>query len=845
MISLRVARGFSVGAFLLVASIFPSSEVAGQFGSPAKTFQSIPVSKPENRITIHYHRADDSYAGVNLWTWDGANKKTPQKNWIEPIGQDDFGAVFQLDRASFGESERIGLIPRAGNDWSQKDGGDKFWTPALGREVWLVSARDEVFSKAPDLTPHLAAAWLDAPDRVVVRLTNPPPTEATVSILDQADGIHLATAAPSGGLEITVTPVEPLDLAKGPYRVQVEGFHAPVAIVPRAILDDPELFADAGAVLGATMSPEGTTFRLFAPTATAVSLVLYDAASGVKGRVVQALSAPAKGIWETQVKGDLHGRFYTYLVQGPGLDPTHETLDPYATNSVASSTRGRLTELAPPTGSSPQVKSPTDAVIYEMQVRDFTIAPNSGVKNRGLYLGWTEPGTHLPNDPQIKTALDHLVELGVTHVELLPMQDFENDETHRGYNWGYITSAFFSPEGMFASQPNDDSRVREFRALVAALHARGLGVILDVVYNHTSPHASFFSIAPDYYYRHLEDGALANGSGCGNEFRSEAPMARKLILDSLKFWVREYGIDGFRFDLMALLDLETIRAAEQELRALNPNLVLYGEPWMGGSSPLNQPTDKSAVRQIEPIGAFNDDFRNALKGAPDGSDPGWIEDGSKADALKTALQVSDWFASPAQSINYMTCHDNLVLWDKLKAAMPGAREPLLEAAMKLGYLALFTAQGVPFFQGGEEFARSKGGNNNSYDAPDAVNQVDWSLKQKNRDLFNYARDLIALRKAHPVFRLRTRDEVAQRLHFVDVPNEKCIAFTLDGAGVADESWTSVCVALNSDNTASATFALPPGSWSIACDEKGAVAADRTVTGQVRVPAKSGLVLYQR
>ena len=245
----------------------------------------------------------------------------------------------------------------------------------------------------------------------------------------------------------------------------------------------------------------------------------------------------------------------------------HELLDPYATNAVASSARGRITDLPPPARSGPVITSPTDMVVYEMHVRDFTSGPTSGVKNRGLYLGFTEPGTHLPEDTNLSTALDHLVELGVTHVELLPTQDFDNDEAASRFNWGYITTAYFSPEGMYATNPDTDSRVREFKALIDALHARGLGVIMDVVYNHTAAKASLQAAAPGYYYRHLADGSLANGSGCGNEFRTEAPLARKLILDSLKFWTREYGVDGYRFDLMALIDQETMRQAEQELRA--------------------------------------------------------------------------------------------------------------------------------------------------------------------------------------------------------------------------------------------------------------------------------------
>jgi pullulanase len=396
---------------------------------------------------------------------------------------------------------------------------------------------------------------------------------------------------------------------------------------------------------------------------------------------------------------------------------------------------------------------------------------------------------------------------------------------------------------MFATNPSDDSRVRELKELIAALHERGISVIMDVVYNHTAGNCSLMSIAPEYYYRRAPNGTPANGSGCGNEFKSESPMGRRLILDSLKFWAHEYGVDGFRFDLMALLDQETMREADRELRKINPDIVLFGEPWTGGSSPLRDKTDKTALRQV-PVGAFNDDFRNALKGSPDGSDPGWIENGSNRDALKGAMLVSNWFGAPTQSINYMTCHDNLVLWDKLLSSMPNATDALRTETMKLGYLALLTSQGVPFIHGGEEFARTKGGNNNSFEAPDSVNEVDWSLKRDHLDLFNFVRDAIALRKAHPMFRLRTTPDVRSRVQFVENGNRDVLMFTVNGEGVAGETWKRACVILNSANNVAADVVLPGGEWTVALDEKGAAAPNR-VSGKISVRYKSGAVLFQR
>ena len=596
--------------------------------------------------------------------------------------------------------------------------------------------------------------------------------------------------------------------------------------------------------LGAMYTSRETTFRIFAPNAKTVSLILYEQPTGDAGRSTQSLRKQSGGLWEATVRGNLWGKYYTFLLDQADSKRTRELLDPYATNSVANSTRGRITPLTTALGHGPNVGSPTDAIVYEMHVRDFTIATNSGVKDAGLYLGWTEPGTHVPGDEEIQTALDHLTQLGITHVELMPVQDFDNDEASRRFNWGYITSAFFSPEGMFATNPDDDSRVRELKALIRTLHSRGINVIMDVVYNHTSGNASLLSIAPDQYYRHQPNGSLANGSGCGNEVKSESPIARRLIIDSLKFWTKEYGVDGFRFDLMALIDQETMRQAERELRKINPSIILFGEPWTGGTTPLREKSDKTAIRNL-PVGAFNDDFRNALKGSPDHDDPGWVQNGSKRDALKAAMLVSDWCTSPAQSINYMTCHDNLVLWDKLVHSMPGADDALRIETMKLGYLALLTSQGVPFMHGGEEFARTKGGNNNSFEAPDSVNEVDWALKRQHLDLFHYVRDLIGIRKAHPMFRLRTKSEVRSRVNFIEQSNHGTLMYTVSGEGVAGENWKRACVILNSADSADAELILPGGEWNVALDDHGALSEQRMVSGKINLRYKSGAILYHQ
>ena len=812
---------------------WPKTDRVVRYDNPA-AWKTKTLSRPENLVTVHYRRYDEDYNDVGIWSWDANYKKSPEQNELLEVGRDDFGLVFQLDRSEYG-SDKIGLVPRLHADWSQKDGADKFWTPDMGQEVYLVGTKNKVWTTKPETKDQVVAAYLDARDRLIVEVSRPLKDGETsgVKITDRAGHpVALASSRHEKTNSIAVILAQPLDVANDGYAIRVAGFADSVRGTPRGILDDPALFCDREAVLGASYTHEATTFRVFAPSAAALNVVLYDEATGNAGRRLAAMTAAGRGIWEARVFGDLAGKFYLY-----GLDE-REVLDIYAVNAVDSSRRARITDLAG-TGSvpaGPRVASPVDMVVYEMHVRDFTIATNSPAKpeNRGKYLGFIE-------------AAEHLKELGVTHVQLLPLQDFENDEAGTNYGWGYVTTAFNSPDGWFASNPNDDSRIREFKQLVAALHERGIGVIMDVVYNHTSNNAPFNALVPRYYYRYLPDGSYANGSGCGNDFRTEAPMARKYIADSLKYWVTEYGIDGFRFDLMALIDLDTMKEVENELRAIRPDVVLYGEPWGGGgASTAKSPTNKQTIRGTH-LGAFNDDIRNALVGSPfERTRGGFIQDGSHRDELIRGLQGQwrSWGDGPYQVINYMSCHDNYVVYDKLKASKPGASHQDILEMMKLGYLLLFTAQGVPFIHGGEEFARTKQGHENSYNAPDDINQVDWSLKKTNADLFTYVRDLIALRKAHPVFRLRAKEQIAAWLKFPKTGDPNVLMYTYDAGNAEGEPWKQVCVIVNAADSGSAEVKLPDGVWQVAFDHTGAVAEPRPVQGTVQVRHKSGMVLSQ-
>ncbi len=813
-----------------------------------------PTAK-ENIVTVHYHRFDGQYLEAGLWTWDPFEKRTPADNDLLPVGQDAFGLVFQLDRGLYGDgadTPRIGLLPRLAEDWNRKDGVDRFLTPDHGKEIYLIGGRQTLYTEAPDITPHINAVFFDSATKIEIELTHPTDSvpEGIQILRDASDPVPFSGAQLADRTRIVVETSERLDIDTHSYEAVIPSLGRPVKGVPRGMLDDREAFYSPDARLGIEFSQEQTVFRVFAPTASKASVVIYDAATGDAGRKVESMHKTGRGIWEFTASGNMEGRFYNYIFEGPGLDPTTEVVDIYAINTVDSTRRARITDLEktnPPGWRSdqrgPEVKSPVDIVVFEMHVRDFTIAENSGVENKGLYTGFAEPGTRLTLDPSVATGLDHLVELGVTHVQLLPVQDFQNEEAANRYNWGYITNAFNSPEGMFASNIHDESRIRELKVLIKALHDRGIGVILDVVYNHTGEGAFFNATVPEYYYRMMPDGTYANGSGCGNEFRSEAPMARKYIIDSLRFWVEEYGVDGFRFDLMALLDIETMRQAETELRKVRPDIILYGEPWQAGGSPLKEQTDKNTIRGTG-IGAFNDEFRNALKGSPDGEGQGFIQRGFERGAVEKGMEGSHqtWAANPAQTINYMTCHDNLVLYDKLQISRTDASEQDIIGMMKLGYFVLFTAQGVPFFHGGEEFARTKFGDHNSYEAPDSVNQVDWALKKQNRELNDYVRKLIALRKAHPLFRLRTAEEISKRVQFHHAPTGDTILATIDGRDLPGETWKRVCLLINGGEDVR-EFTLPEGRWQVAFNLDG---EEQNVPfdGKIKMQRKSAVLLRE-
>ncbi len=613
--------------------------------------------------------------------------------------------------------------------------------------------------------------------------------------------------------------------------------------------------------LGAIYTPEKTIFRVWAPTAHRVTLKLYDGPTGGRPRMV-AMTKHRDGRWSTTLLGDWKGIYYTYTAAGrdPRFDPTRELIDPYARAVTAHNGRAIVVHDETPVADRPTFPI-SEAIIYELHIRDFTIDPDSGIQRRGKYLGLTETGSHLTGRVDITTGLDHLVEMGVNVVQLMPISEFHNDEPNDRYGWGYDTVHHNSPDGWYATERFDARRVGEVKRMIDALHRRGFRVTLDVVFNHTfeaiTKHRiySFEGLVPGYYYRLKQDGGYWNGSGTGNEFRTEAPMARRYIVDSLKYWVTEYKVDGFRFDLLGLIDLETVKEIVRELRAIEPNLLIYGEPWAGGATPIHI-TGKGAQRS-QGWAVFNDHYRDALKGNVfDARATGFIQSGFNLEEVKKGIcgSIDDFANSPLETVNYVECHDNHTLWDRLlistaeNAAVTDADRRAMD---KLAAAIILTSQGIPFIQSGQEFLRTKGGDHNSYDKPDAVNMIRWREKARHHDVVEYYRGLIELRRAHPIFRLETADEVRRAVKFLDDHLELatppgCIGYLIEDVTGQDE-WARALVLLNPQAKAT-EFAIPPGEWKIFGDGRRAgnselrQSAAKLSGERVTAAARSALIL---
>lgn len=577
-------------------------------------------------------------------------------------------------------------------------------------------------------------------------------------------------------------------------------------------------------------SPEKTVFTLFAPNdAKQVVVRIYEAGLGGKAGKTIKMKRIANEQWQTTVKGDLMGKFYTFdmgLGECPGV---------FAKAVGVNGKRGAIINFSKtdPEGwaqdQHPVTKSPADLVIYEMHHRDFSIN-RPDAKYPGKFMALTEPW-----------AISHLKELGVNAVHILPSYDYGSvDETRLSdnkYNWGYDPVNYNVPEGGYSTDPYaPEVRIREFKQMVKALHDAGIRVILDVVYNHTYDieHSNFQRTYPDYFYRKTADGQYSNGSGCGNETASDKPMMRQFMLESVKYWINEYHIDGFRFDLMGVHDIETMNQIRAMVDAIDPTIYIYGEGWSAGSCayPEEQLAMKAHINQMPGIAAFSDEIRDALRGPfSDDTVTGWIGGKDETESIKFGIagaiqhpQIDmtkvnyakePWALEPTQMISYVSCHDDMCLVDRLKASIPDITEEELIRLDLLAQTAVFTSQGVPFMLSGEELLRNKKGVHNSFESPDSINQLDWTNKTKYPQVFAYYKNLIALRQHHPAFRLGNADLVRKHLEFLDAP-AGVVAYRLKNYAGRDD-WRDIIVILNA-NKSDVEVAIPNGDYTIVCSD---------------------------
>ena len=590
--------------------------------------------------------------------------------------------------------------------------------------------------------------------------------------------------------------------------------------------------------LGPDYTPGGTCLRLWAPTAEAVTVTLYHKGDGGAVLGTEPLVRGAHGVWSVWLPGEQHGHYYTFAVTVDGITP--ETGDPYARAAGVNGVRSMIVDLARTAPSRwerdvrPSIP-PAQRAVWEVSVRDFSQDAASGVRPawRGKYMAFTQQGTTLHGDGIHPTCLNYLKRLGVKYVQLMPIFDFGSvDEAKpllRQYNWGYDPTNFNVPEGSYSTDPTrGEVRIRECREMIAALHAAGIGVVMDVVYNHTyRTENPLNNTVPYYFFRQNPDGSFSNGSGCGNEFASERPMARRYLIDSILYWAKEYHIDGFRFDLMGLYDAESINAVRAALDALpgGRDILLYGEPWQGGASQLHRyEANKANLAMLnERVGIFCDDTRDAIKGGCfDAREPGYVE-GKPGSFWDIGAAVAAWCRSdrlpphaPSQIVSYVSAHDNFTLWDKLlcvRYEKPEftARDTVALAQNRLAAGIYLTSFGLPFMQAGEEFARTKKGVGNSYRSSPALNRLDWNRAEQYHALVDYYRGLLALRAAFP--RLGSTDRHApEALQFFAL-EQPLVGWTLPAVWGDGAAWSALCVFYNPTETA-CTVPLPAGQWKL-------------------------------
>ena len=864
-------------------------------------------NKPkELTVTVHYHRNKGDYQGWNLWTWEDNRSGTARQF----TSQDDYGKIATFTAKNDAGIENAKFIVRystSAEEWKSKD-CDQDRTipnniikldkndPTKGTaEIWLLQGDPTVYVNAtmPQLTAHIMSADITGLKKLAVKVSGDVSSlkKSDVTLLDKSEKsqkeIEIVSVETKGS-DVTIVTKDDLNI-KHKYELSIKGLAKDIKLsasskTGASVIRTDEFdkkYAYNGDDLGAVYSASSTTFKLWAPTATEVKLITYKStAEKAEKDKETAMKAEDHGVWSAKLDGDKANTAYAYEVHF--ADGTvNVSADPYAKAAVVNGERSVV--LADKDAGNagkrmPKFAHPTDATIAEMDVRDFSINPNSGISaaHRGKYLGVVEAGTKTTDKHNV-SGFDYLKSLGVTHVQIMPMYDFGsvNETGDLGYgkpgaqNWGYDPQNYNVPEGSYSTDPaNPTTRVKEAKQMIAGLHKAGLRVIMDVVYNHVynAQNHSFNKTVPGYYFRY-KDGALNGNSGCGNDTASERQMMRKYIVDSVKYWATHYNLDGFRFDLMGLIDLKTMQEVRAELNKIDPSIIVLGEGWdMNTMLPKSDSTIQPNGSKIPGVAFFNDSFRDAMKGSVfDAKGTGFVNGNTSKDTKallehnllgcqfgtggKTAdgkNTIKCWngnaemhFADAGQVVQYVEAHDNLSLYDKLKVSAPNDTEDVRMKRVKLANSMVLLSRGMPFIQLGQEFLRTKNGNGNSYNAGDKDNALDWNRATEKSDSVNYFRGLLKLRKSIKSLRDFDYATINKNMKMIAGTPDGVIAYTLkDG----DKRYVVVFNA----NNAETQVKIPAGKY-VALVANGEVnskpkAVTVAANGKYKVAALSTAVL---
>ena len=850
----------------------------------------------DKRVIVHLSKAAGNFTGLNLWMWyEGADGKAYE---FEKVGTtyatDSYGAYGQWDLPSSGGAQQVGFILRD-NGWNKYPDGDRFITQFKDvsgtptAEIWLKFNNKFIWSKPPSDQPSLLAAQVTGLKQLKLTFDNSVDmnAEKTNFTITSASGADVAidnwsnmTGNESAGYTVFVNLVEQVRIGTA-YTIS-----HPVYGLQESDLGslwDSQAFRDqyyySGDDLGNTYTSAHTDFRVWAPTADSVDLVTYTSATTpAADGVVYEMEQDVKGTWVKRLEGNQDGTIYVYRAHFAAK--VNETIDPYARTVTINGDRGVVVDLdsTDPVGWAESTRpdnmstgNPSDAVIYELHVRDLSIDTTSNIpaEHKGKYLAFTHLGTkYTKGKASTLTGLSAIKDLGVTHVELLPIYDFGSvDETGAGnqFNWGYDPKNYNVPEGSYSTNAADPkARITELKQAVMAMHKNGLRVNMDVVYNHVqdSTNFAFEKLVPGYWYRRDATGTKTSGSGCGNDTATEHPMVSKFIQDSVKYWATEYKMDGFRFDLMGLIDISTMNNVRTQLNNIDPTIIMLGEGWDMGTLPQQIRATQLNSSKIPGIGTFNAIVRDGMKGGVwDENAIGWasgrygdfasVQSGIVGNAPFPGL-AGAWIGGiePGQTINYVESHDNTTLADRLRKSM-GMKVPMTTIAKvsKLATGMLFVSQGVPFIHAGQEFLRTKNFNHNSYNSTDEVNSLKWNQRITYASNVSYLKGLLALRKAHKAFRIPEADSIVENLEFLDGTFGQ-IGYKINGKAVGDK-WASIVVLANSNPKKTASFDVPKGTYKLVVDANTAgtktlktIVVKGKSTGKIVVPALSMMVLYK-